>query len=208
MKENIFIGKTKEEAVEKALTELKTTEDSIIIKVLSEKQGIIKKEVKIEVININDVITYLKDSLKEITKLMNIESNLEVKRREKNIIIEIYSDKNSILIGKNGKNLEALQNIIRQIIPQEVNNEYKIVLDIENYKDRKISNLERMAKQVAREVKLTKVETKLEPMNSYERRAIHNILTNNKYVYTESVGEEPNRCVVIKPKEEKKEDNE
>ena len=133
---------------------------------------------------------------------MNIECNLEVKRREKNIIIEIYSDKNSILIGKNGKNLEAFQNIIRQIAPQEVNNLYKIVLDIENYKDRKISKLERMAKQVAREVKMTKVEAKLEPMNSYERRAIHNILTNNKYVYTESKGEEPNRCIVIKPKEE------
>ncbi len=206
MKENIFTGKTKEEALEKALTELKTNEDSIIVKVLSEKQGLLKKEVKIEVININDVINYLKDSVKEITSLMNIESNLEVKRREKNIIIKIYSDKNSILIGKNGKNLEALQNIIRQIVPQEVNNNYKIVLDIENYKDRKITNLERMAKQVAREVKMTKVEAKLEPMNSYERRAIHNILTNNKFVYTESVGEEPNRCVVIKPKEEKKEE--
>ena len=59
-----------------------------------------------------------------------------------------------------------------------------------------------MAKQVAREVKMTKVESKLEPMNSYERRAIHNILSKNKYVYTESTGEEPNRCVVIKPKEE------
>ena len=202
MKENIFTGKTKEEAIEKALTELKTTEDSLIVKVLSEKQGLLKKEVKIQAININDVITYLKDSVKEITNLMNIECNLEVKRREKNIIIEIYSDKNSILIGKNGKNLEAFQNIIRQIAPQEVNNLYKIVLDIENYKDRKISKLERMAKQVAREVKMTKVEAKLEPMNSYERRAIHNILTNNKYVYTESTGEEPNRCVVIKPKED------
>ena len=202
MKENIFTGKTKEEAIEKALTELKTTEDSLIVKVLSEKQGLLKKEVKIQAININDVITYLKDSVKEITNLMNIECNLEVKRREKNIIIEIYSDKNSILIGKNGKNLEAFQNIIRQIAPQEVNNLYKIVLDIENYKDRKISKLERMAKQVAREVKMTKVEAKLEPMNSYERRAIHNILTNNKYVYTESTGEEPNRCIVIKPKEE------
>ncbi len=202
MKENIFIGKTKEEAIEKALTELKTTEDSLIVKVLSEKQGLLKKEVKIQAININDVITYLKDSVKEITNLMNIECNLEVKRREKNIIIEIYSDKNSILIGKNGKNLEAFQNIIRQIVPQEVNNLYKIVLDIENYKDRKISKLERMAKQVAREVKMTKVEAKLEPMNSYERRAIHNILTSNKYVYTESTGEEPNRCVVIKPKED------
>ncbi len=206
MKENIFTGKTKEEAIEKALTELKTTEDSLIVKVLSEKQGLLKKEVKIQAININDVITYLKDSVKEITNLMNIECNLEVKRREKNIIIEIYSDKNSILIGKNGKNLEAFQNIIRQIAPQEVNNMYKIVLDIENYKDRKISKLERMAKQVAKEVKMTKVEAKLEPMNSYERRAIHNILTNNKYVYTESTGEEPNRCVVIKPKEEKKEE--
>lgn len=202
MKENIFIGKTKEEAIEKALAELKTTEDSLIVKVLSEKQGLLKKEVKIQAININDVITYLKDSVKEITNLMNIECNLEVKRREKNIIIEIYSDKNSILIGKNGKNLEAFQNIIRQIVPQEVNNLYKIVLDIENYKDRKISKLERIAKQVAREVKMSKVEAKLEPMNSYERRAIHNILTNNKYVYTESTGEEPNRCVVIKPKED------
>ena len=202
MKENIFIAKTKEEAIEKALTELKTTEDNIIVKVLSEKQGLLKKEAKIEVININDVITYLKDSVKEITNLMNIECNLEIKRREKNIIIEVYSDKNSILIGKNGKNLEALQNIIRQIIPQEVNNEYKVILDIENYKDRKITKLERMAKQVAREVKMTKVESKLEPMNSYERRAIHNILSKNKYVYTESTGEEPNRCVVIKPKEE------
>ena len=202
MKENIFIAKTKEEAIEKALTELKTTEDNIIVKVLSEKQGLLKKEAKIEVININDVITYLKDSVKEITNLMNIECNLEIKRREKNIIIEVYSDKNSILIGKNGKNLEALQNIIRQIIPQEVNNEYKVILDIENYKDRKITKLERMAKQVAREVKMTKVESKLEPMNSYERRAIHNILSKNKYVYTESTGEEPNRCVIIKPKEE------
>ena len=202
MKENIFIAKTKEEAIEKALTELKTTEDNIIVKVLSEKQGLLKKEAKIEVININDVITYLKDSVKEITNLMNIECNLEIKRREKNIIIEVYSDKNSILIGKNGKNLEALQNIIRQIIPQEVNNEYKVILDIENYKDRKITKLERMAKQVAREVKMTKIEYKLEPMNSYERRAIHNILSKNKYVYTESTGEEPNRCVIIKPKEE------
>ena len=64
-----------------------------------------------------------------------------------------------------------------------------------------------MAKQIAREVARTKVEAKLDPMNSYERRIIHNILTNNKKVYTESTGEEPNRCVVIKPKEEIKEEN-
>ena len=202
MTKHTFTGKTYEEAKTKAIEELNTTEDNLIIKIISEKQGLLKKEVKIEVININDIISYLKDSIKEITSLMNIECNLEVKRRDKNINIEIFSDNNPILIGKNGKTLESLQNIIRQIVASEVNNEYKIILDIENYKDRKISKLERMAKQVAREVKMTKVETKLDPMNSYERRAIHNILSNNKYVYTESTGEEPNRCVVIKPKKD------
>ena len=132
---------------------------------------------------------------------MNIKINLEVRRREKNIEIKIFSDNNPILIGKNGKNLESLQNIIRQIIYNQVEDNLKILLDVENYKDKKITTLERLAKKTAREVAKTKIETKLERMNSYERRIIHSTLSNNKYVYTESTGEEPNRCVVIKPKE-------
>ena len=64
-------------------------------------------------------------------------------------------------------------------------------------------SLEKLAKRVAKEVSETKIEAKLDSMNSYERRIIHNALTNNKNVYTESEGEEPNRYVVIKPKEEK-----
>ena len=70
-------------------------------------------------------------------------------------------------------------------------------------KEKREKLLERLAKRIAREVKSTKVEAKLDSMNSYERRVIHNILTNFKGVYTESEGEEPNRYVVIKPKEEK-----
>ena len=202
MKKYTFEGKTIEEAKNKAISELNTTEDNLIIKVLSEKQGLLKKIAKIEVIKINDIINYLKDSIKEITSLMNIEANLEVKRRDKNINITIFSNNNSILIGKNGNTIGALQNIIRQIVSQEINDEYKIIIDVENYKERKLHTIEKIAKQVAREVAKTKVESKLESMNSYERRAVHNILANNKYVYTESIGEEPNRCVVIKPKEE------
>ena len=80
--------------------------------------------------------------------------------------------------------------------------DYKIILDIENYKEKKVSHLERTVKQIAREVAKIKVEAKLDRMNSYERRIVHNCLSKNKYVYTESIGEEPNRCVVIKPKEE------
>ena len=202
MKKYNYEAKTKEDAINKALNELNITEDNIIVKVLEEKQGLLKKIVKIEVIKINDLIDHLKECINTITNLMNIKVNLEVRRRENNIDIKIFSDNNSILIGKDGKNLESFQNILRQILKNNVESEYRLNLDIENYREKKVTNLERMAKKIAREVKLTKVEAKLDRMNSYERRIIHNALSNNKYVYTESTGEEPNRYVVIKPKEE------
>ena len=204
MKKNIYEAKTKEDAINKALEDLNTTEENLIIKVLEEKQGLLKKIVKIEVTTSNEIIDYLKESVNKILNLMNIEANLEVRKKENNIEIKIFSNNNSILIGKDGKNLESLQNILRQILISNVDSDYRINLDVENYREKKISNLERMAKKIAREVKFTKVEAKLDPMNSYERRIVHNALTNNKYVYTESAGIEPNRYVVIKPKEETK----
>lgn len=203
MKKYLFEGKNLEDATNKALNELNVTKDNLIIKIIESKQGILKKIVKIEVIDINDIINYLKETIKEITSLMNIDNvNLEVRRRENNINITIFSDQNSILIGKNGKTIGALQNIIRQILSAEINEKYKIIIDVENYKEKKLHTIEKIAKKVAKEVAMTKVESKLESMNSYERRAVHNILANNKYVYTESYGIEPNRYVVIKPKEE------
>ena len=84
-----------------------------------------------------------------------------------------------------------------------MNEHYKINIDINDYKEKIHENLVRQAKKIAREVSKTKIDAKLDPMNSYERRLIHEALKDNKYVYTESVGEEPNRCLVIKAKEDK-----
>ena len=201
MKKYEFEGKTKEEAIEKALNELKVVEKNLIVNVISEKSTLLKKNVKIEVINYNDLIDYIKENIIEITKLMGLTVNLEVRRRDDNITIKIFSDHNAVLIGRNGSTIEALQTIIRQIVHNETQEFIGVILDVENYKDKRIKNLEYLAKKVAREVKETKVETKLYSMNSYERRIIHSALSENKYVYTESVGEEPNRCVVVKPKE-------
>jgi len=201
MKKYIFEGKTLEEAKEKALSELKLAEENLIIKVLEEKNTLLKKYVKIEVINYNDIIDYTKEVITELTKLMGLTVNLEVRRREENLTFKIFSDHNAVLIGKNGYTIAALQTIVRQIIFNEVNQNISIILDVENYKEKKIKSIEYLAKKTAREVAKTKVEAKLDSMNSYERRAVHNILSEDKYVYTESVGEEPNRCVVIKPKE-------
>jgi len=201
MQKYIYEAKTKEEAIEKALSELKVSEENLIINVLEEKNSLLKKSAKIEVINYNDIIDYIKEVITEITKLMGLTVNLEVRRREENITIKIFSDHNAVLIGKNGYTIGALQTIVRQIIYTELNQNISIILDVENYKEKKIRNIEYLAKKTAREVAKTKVEAKLDSMNSYERRIIHSILSDDKFVYTESIGEEPNRCVVIKPKE-------
>ncbi len=201
MKKYEYEGKTKEEAVGKALEELKVAEKNLIVNVLEEKNTLLKKSVKIEVINYNDLVDFVKETVTELTKLMGMTVNLEVRRRDDNITIKIFSDHNAVLIGKNGRAIEALQTIVRQIVHNETKEFIGIILDVENYKEKRVKNLEYLAKKVAKEVKETKVETKLDSMNSYERRIIHSILSDNKYVYTESVGEEPNRCVVVKPKE-------
>ena len=201
MKKYEYNGKTKEEAIELALKELNISENNIIVNVLEEKNTLLKKNVKIEVIDYNDIIDLVKENINEITKLMGIDVNLEVRRRDNNITIKIFSDHNAVLIGKNGNTIEALQTIIRQIVLKETNTFISIILDVENYKDKKNRNIEFLAKKVAREVAKTKVEAKLDSMNSYERRIVHSILSEDKYVYTESIGEEPDRCVVIKPKE-------
>ena len=201
MKKYEYTGKTKEEAIEKAKKELNVEEKNLIVNVLEEKNTLLKKNVKIEVIDYNDLIDYIKEVITEITKLMGATVNLEIRRREDNITIKIFSDHNAVLIGKNGYTVDALQTIIRQIVQNATKSYVGIILDIENYKDKKNKNIEYLAKKVAKEVANTKVEAKLDSMNSYERRIVHSILSENKYVYTESIGEEPNRCVVIKPKE-------
>ena len=196
-----FDGKTKSEAIERALSELKITEENLIVNVVEEKNSLLKKNVKIEVLNLNDIIAYIKETLVEITKLMNISINLEVRRRENSINIKMFSDNNSILIGKNGRTILSLQNIIKQMVYVQTGNNVSIVLDVENYKENRGKSIEYLAKKLAQEVLETNVEVRMDNMNSYERRLVHSVLSKNEFVYTESTGEEPNRCVVIKPKQ-------
>lgn len=200
MKKYLYEGKTYEEAKEKALNDLKVYEDDLFIISTEEKSSLLKKNVKLEVTTINDIQNYIKETISEILKLMNIEANFEIRKRDNNIAIKLFSNNNSILIGKNGRTISSLQTIVRQIISKEIKEKITITLDVENYKEKRIKNIEYLAKKTAREVAKTKVEATLDSMNSYERRIVHSILADDKYVYTESIGEEPNRCVVIKLK--------
>ena len=202
MEKYVYSGKTKEEALEKALEELMVNESEIYIKETEQKVGLFKnKKVELQVIKKVDVVEELKSFIKNVTKLMGIEANLEVKNREDNVSITLYSDNNNILIGKGGRTLDSISMIAKQYIKNEIGTNFRFQLDVGEYKVKQQKNIEYLAKKVAREVAKTKIEAKLDPMNSYERRLVHSILSDNDKVYTESIGEEPNRAVVIKPRD-------
>ena len=206
MKKYTYQAKTFEEAKNNALVDLMEQEENLYINEIESSTKLFSKKSVIEVVKKDDVLEYIKELIKEITKLMGLTVNMEVKKREDNVAISIYSDNNAILIGKNARNLSALTTIIKQAVYKEINTYYNFVLDVSEYKEKQQFFIEKAAKKTAREVARTKVEAKLDPMNSYERRIVHNALTNFKGVYTESEGEEPHRYVVIKPKKEEKEE--
>lgn len=202
MDKYVYSGKSKEEALEKALAELNVNESDIYIKETEQKVGLFKnKKIELEIIKKSDVLDNLKEFILKVTKLMGIEANIETKIRDNNVTITLYSDNNNILIGKNGRTIDALSLIAKQYIQNEAGVNYRFLLDVGEYKAKQQKNIEYIAKKTAREVAKTKIEAKLDPMNSYERRIVHSILSDNDKVYTESVGEEPNRSVVIKPRD-------
>ena len=204
MEKHRYVGKNKEEAINQAKEELQEVEENLFIKEIEVTQGgLFKKgKVEIEVIEKREVVKDIKDYLVNLLKNMGYSVNIEIKNKEEVPKYVIFSDNDAMLIGKNGKNLKALTTIVNGYLNTELGRTYKFIIDVNEYKEKREHNLERLAKRIAREVATTGVEAKLDSMNSYERRIIHNILGNNKRVYTESEGEEPNRYVVIKPKKE------
>ena len=202
MDKYVYNGKTKEEALEEALNDLNVSEKEIFIKEQEQKVGLFKnKRIDLEIIKKSDIIEELKIFIKNITKLMGIEVNIEQKIRDDDVTITLYSDNNNILIGKNGRTLDAISVVAKQYIYNETGYNFRFLLDVGEYKLKHQKNIEYLAKKVAKEVANTKIEAKLDPMNSYERRIVHSILSDNDKVYTESIGEEPNRAVVIKPRD-------
>ena len=202
MEKYTFSGKTEEEALEAALSELSLEKNDIIYEAQEQKGGLFKgKKVEISVTKKSDINEYIKSVILKIVTDMGFDAKIESKVRDEQITIKMYSDNNNILIGKEGKTLQALTTVVKQVIFNKINSYPYILLDVENYKDKQEQRLVRLAKNVAREVAKSKVPAELENMNSYQRRIIHNALGESNKVYTESVGEEPNRHIVIKPKE-------
>ena len=196
-------GKSKEELIKQYLEKNNLTENDIYL-IEQEVEGKLfsSKKYSIDVITKESVIEFIKEYFQKISELMNLTINIEIRQTDDIYNILLVSDNNAILIGKEGRTLEALQTLLRQTINNQINLHLKINLDASNYKAKKNKNLEYEVKKIAREVLKSKVDAKLDPMTSFERRIVHNVINDFKNLYTESEGETPNRYVVIKYKEE------
>lgn len=203
LKNKVFEGKNKEELLNKALNELNASQDEVYYNIEEIVSGGLFKSKKyaLNIILKEDIVEYAKSYLKNILDLMGINAELEVQKRDNYIKINMFSDNNAILIGKNGRTMASMQQLLRQTIKNKLNIKINIILDVEEYKIKQQKNIERLAVKLAKDVIRTNIEVKMDSMNSYERRLVHSRLADFDGVKTESTGEEPNRCVVIKPVE-------
>ncbi len=202
-----FQAKSEDGLLDKALNELGLKEEDVITKSYEEKGGLFSgKKYTLEVIKISDVAEVGKEIIKELLSSLGINANIETKVRDGQIKYQLHSQNNSVLIGKNGHILDSIQTYVRQAVLNTLDLYVNITVDVEGYKEKQNYFLEKRVKKIARDVTLSKVDVKLDPMNSYERKVVHSALQGFKYIKTESEGEEPNRCVVIKYVENKDEE--
>ena len=199
-----YEDKTKESAIEKCISELNTNLEDLIIKETESETGLLKKVKKYQltVVKKSDIITEIKSFINELQQKFNIEINSEVTVRDNNFNVMLVSSNNAILIGKEGRTIESIQIILNQFINNQIDMNVRINVDASNYKGKKLKNFEYEIKTIAKSVLRTKVAVKLDPMNSYNRRIVHNIVSNFENLTSLSEGEEPNRFITIAYKED------
>ncbi len=124
---------------------------------------------------------------------------LTIENQRRKFIIKIETDKNGLLIGRDGETLEALQLILQQALKNHLGEFMRLYveLNIANYREQEIAKLQRQARILARKVHKEQQAAQFEPMSSSARKIIHNELAHDQFVQTRSVGKEPNRYVQI-----------
>ena len=224
-------GKTTNEAIEKGLKQLRVSRDKVEIKVLENEEKrsffsilvprVVKVEMKLKeeksekrevktkrIIELTEeeqekAKQNVKSFLEELQKELPENTTYKITKNEIGLNIEISNENLGFLIGYRGETLYAFQNILSAIAGKGIDKKVRVILDIEGYKEKREKTLEELAEKVAKTVIKTRKPVKLEPMQAYERKIIHSALQQNDKVQTESIGEEPNRRIVISLKKTK-----
>ena len=198
------VGKNVAEAVDKGLEDLGIQKSNAVIEVLTEpSQGFLgllgSKQAEVKVSVKKQPLDYMQDYLLEMLKIMGLKGKVDAYVREDELLcLDIMGPDMAILIGKRGQTLSSLQYLLNIVLHREFKKfEGRLLVDVEGYRSRRESTLQRLAANLAEKVIATRQDVVLEPMSPQDRRIIHTTLQDNPSVTTYSQGEESNRKVVI-----------
>lgn len=191
-------AKNPDEALEKAVELLRIQEDRIFINVLEKSDDAVEYEALVDINLPVEGKRYLESILSNLQiEEFNVETN--VVNIEKEVHYNIETNENPILIGSQGKTLSALNHLVKSLMMIYSKDKMIFSVDVGNYRESRIKQLEIIATKIAVEVSSTKRPVKLDPMDAFERRIIHEKLCRWKNIYTESEGSGKERALVIKP---------
>lgn len=200
-----FEGKTEKEAIDAAIEALGLERDEFDVEVLeTEKSGIFNLQKKVRIrVHLNESVISggseapendfehaVVDFVHQMTEKMGYPTEIHVQFREPGKVgLRLESQHSGILIGKKGKNLDAIQLLVNVVAGRLDDGATRVIVDAENYRQRREENLIRLAQQVGDQVKRTRKSKLLEPMNPFERRLIHTTLNNVAEISTKSEGD-------------------
>lgn len=195
-------GKTVQEAVSLALDELNVDRSRVEIEVLEEgTKGIFgilgNKVARVRVTVKESKAEAAINFLNAVFAKMNVDVDIGSEEDDESVNLKISGKDSGIIIGRRGETLDSLQYLTSLVVNKGREDYIRVSVDIENYRQKREETLVKLANRLADRVAKYKKKVTLEPMNPYERRIIHSSLQNNRYVETYSIGDEPNRKVVI-----------
>jgi len=199
-------AKTVDDAIIEAGIKLGVSTENMEYEVIEKETsgflGLNKKPAKIRAKVKEEEKPAVEDFLCKVFEAMGVKAEAEISfdEEEKVMNINLTGDDMGMLIGKRGQTLDSLQYLVSLVANKDSDTYIKVKLDTENYRERRKETLENLAKNIANKVRRTRHSVALEPMNPYERRIIHSVLQNNKFVETHSEGEEPYRKVIVSMK--------
>jgi len=147
-----------------------------------------------------DKIETIKEIITELLEIMDFQGRINIDTsNENNILVNIQTDQASFLIGQAGANLEALQYIARVLASKKVGAPVQFILDVNDYQKHHIGLLEELARDIAKQALSERIAVTLQPMSAFKRRIVHLALADDSQISTESIGQEPERRIVVKP---------
>lgn len=198
----IATGKTVDEAIQSALSQLNTSIERVDVAVLEQPAkglfGLIgAKDAKVEVTKLPDAIENAELFLKGLSEQVNIPISYELEKNKNEVTISLNGEQVGFWIGRRGQMLDAVQYLVNIVANKDIKQHSRFILDAEQFREKRKQTLENLALNLAERVIRTKKEVVLEPMTSLERKIIHSRLQDHPRVQTQSRGDEPNRRVVI-----------